>query len=78
MIFDVNEEPRPKADLVIYSINEGALIDGLTADKVKAGDEREIKQMKELQLAVLLGQGDGHLTNPSCSPGGTKCDRDVC
>ena len=30
--------------------NEGALIDGLPADKVKAGDEREIQQMKDLQL----------------------------
>ena len=26
------------------------MIDGLPADKVKAGDEREIKQMKDLQL----------------------------
>ena len=33
---------------------EGALIDGLPADNVKAGDEREIKQV------ALLGQGDGH------------------
>ena len=36
---------------------KGALIDGLPADKVKAGDEREIQQMKR-SAAVLLGQGD--------------------
>ena len=29
---------------------EGALIDGLPADNVKAGDEREIQQKKDLQL----------------------------
>ena len=55
--FDVNEEAWPNADLAIQSSDEGALIDGLPADKVKAGDEREIRQMKD--LAVLLGQGDG-------------------
>ena len=40
--FDVNEEAWPNADLAIRSSYEGALIDGLPADKVKAGDEREI------------------------------------
>ena len=44
--FDVNEEVWPNADLAIHSSYEGALIDGLPADKVKAGDD--------------LGQGDRH------------------
>ena len=48
--FDVNAEVWPNADLAIHSSCESALIDGLPADKVKAGDEREIKQMKDLQL----------------------------
>ena len=48
--FDFTEEAWPDADLAIRSSYEGALIDGLPADKVKAGDEREIKQMKDLQL----------------------------
>ena len=48
--FDVNEEAWPNADLAIRSSDEGALIHGLPADKVKAGDEREIRQMKDLQL----------------------------
>ena len=47
--FDVNEA-WPNADQAIQSSYEGALIDGLPADKVKAGDEREIRQMKDLQL----------------------------
>ena len=38
--FDVNEEAWPNADLVIRASFEGALIDGLPADTVKAGDER--------------------------------------
>ena len=46
--FDVNKESWPNADLAIRSSYEGALIDGLPADKVKPGDEREIKQMKDL------------------------------
>ena len=37
--FDVNEEAWPNADLAIRATYEGALIDGLPADKVKAGDE---------------------------------------
>ena len=36
--FHVNEEAWPNADLAIHSSYEGALIDGLPADKVKAGD----------------------------------------
>ena len=48
--FDVNEEACQNADLVIRACCEGALIDGLPVDKVKAGDEREIQQMKDLQL----------------------------
>ena len=48
--FDVNEEAWPNAELAIQSSYEGALIDGLPADIVKAGDEREIQQMKDLQL----------------------------
>ena len=47
---DVNEEDWPNAELAIHSSYAGALIDGLPADNVKAGDEREIQQMKELQL----------------------------
>ena len=39
--FDVNEEAWPNADLAIRATCEGALIDGLPADKVKAGDEGE-------------------------------------
>ena len=46
--FDVNGEAWPNADLAIHSGYEGALIDGLPAKKVKAGDEREIKQMRDL------------------------------
>ena len=48
--FDVNEEAWPNAELAIHSSYEGTLIDGLPADRVKAGDEREIQQMKDLQL----------------------------
>ena len=50
MKFDVNEEAWPNAVLAIHSSYEGAFIDGLPADKVKAGDKREIQQMKDLQL----------------------------
>ena len=46
--FDVNEEAWPNADLAVRSSFQGALIDGLLADKVKAGDDREITQMKDL------------------------------
>ena len=56
--FDVNEEAWPNADLVILSSYDGALIDGLTADKVKAGDERESKQMKDLQLYSWVKETD--------------------
>ena len=52
--FDVNEEAWPNVDLAIQSSHEGALIDGLPANKTKTGDERDIRQMKDLQL--YLGQ----------------------
>ena len=48
--FDVNEEAWPNADLAICSSYQGALIDGLPADNVKARDTREITKMKDLQL----------------------------
>ena len=50
MKYDVNEEASPNADLVIRASYECAMIDGLPANKVKAGDGREIQQMKDLQL----------------------------
>ena len=56
--FDVNEEAWPNADLAIRASYEGALIDGLPADKVKAGDEREIQQMKDLQLYSWVKETD--------------------
>ena len=55
--FDVNEEACPNADLAIRATCEGALIDGLPVDKVKARDEREIQQLKR-STAVLMGQRD--------------------
>ena len=54
--FDVNEEACPNADLAIRSSHEGALIDGLPANKVKAGDERVMKQMKDLQLYSWINE----------------------
>ena len=39
--FDDNEEAWPNADLVIRASYEGALIDGLPANRVKAGDKRK-------------------------------------
>ena len=56
--FDVNEEAWPNADLAIRATYEGALIDGLPADKIKAGDEREIQQMKDLQLYSWVKETD--------------------
>ena len=56
--FDVNEEAWPNADLAIHTSYEGALIDGLPADKVKAGDEQEITQMKDLQLYSWVKETD--------------------
>ena len=58
MKFDVNEEGWPNPDLAIHSSYEGALIDGLHSDKVKAGDEREIQQMKDLQLYSWVKETD--------------------
>ena len=56
--FYVNEEAWPNADMAIHSSYEGALIDGLPADKVKAGDEREIQQMKDLHLYSWVKETD--------------------
>ena len=56
--FDVNEEAWPNANLAIRATYEGALIDGLPADKVKAKDEREIQQMKDLQLYSWVKETD--------------------
>ena len=65
---DVKEEAWPNADLVIRACYEGALIDGLPADKVKAGDEREILQMKDLQLySWVKGVCHSSPTNRFCS-----------
>ena len=58
MKFDVNEEAWPNADLAFRATYEGALIDGLPANKVKAGDEREIQQMKDLQLYSWVKETD--------------------
>ena len=58
MKFDVSEEAWPNADLVFHISYEGALIDGLPADKVKAGDERQIQQMKDLQLYSWVKETD--------------------
>ena len=46
------------ADLIIRASYEAALIDGRPADKVKAGDEREIQQMKDLQLYSWVKETD--------------------
>ena len=51
-------ESELKFDVAIRSSYEGALIDGLPADKVKAGDEREIRQMKDLQLYSWIKETD--------------------
>ena len=37
---------------------EGVLIDGLFSDKVQVGHEREITQMKELQLYSWIREAD--------------------
>ena len=47
-----------KLGRTIHSSYEGALIDGLPADKVKAGDERDIQQMKVLQLYSWVKETD--------------------
>ena len=56
--FNTNEEDWPNADLSIRSSCEGALIDGLSADKVKAGDKRETTQMKDSQLFSRIREED--------------------
>ena len=53
--FDVNEEAWPNAELAVHSSYGDALIDGLPADKVKAGDEQ---QMKDLQLYSWVKETD--------------------
>ena len=58
--FDVREEAWPNADLDVRATCEGALIDGLPTDKIKAGDEREIQQMKDLQLYSWVKETDIH------------------
>ena len=56
--FDVNKDAWPNAELAIQSSYEGALTDGLPADKTKAGDEREIQHMKDLQLYSWVKETD--------------------
>ena len=55
---DVNEEAWPNADLAIRATYEGVLIDELPTDKVKAGDDREIQQIKDLQLYSWVTETD--------------------
>ena len=55
---DVNEENWQNAELAIRSSYEGALIDGLPADKVKARDAQEIQKMKHLQLYSWVKEAD--------------------
>ena len=62
--FDVNEKAWLNADLITRSDHDSALVDGLPTDKVKAGDDREITQMKDLQLLKGLTY---LLANPLCS-----------
>ena len=84
MKFDVNEEAWPNADLVVRACCEGALIDGLLADKVKAGDEREIQQMEDLQLYSWVKETDIPpdksivLTGWAQRMKGSEVYRDVC
>ena len=56
--FDVNEEDWPDADPAIRSSFEGALIDGVPSDQVKAVDEREISQVEGLQLCSCVKETD--------------------
>ena len=65
--FDVKEDAWPNADLATRSSYEGALIGGLPADNVEAGDEREITQMKDLCRRQTYT-----LANPSCSQVGRQ------
>ena len=48
--FDVNEEAWPNADLVTRASYDGASIDGVPADKVKAGDERSAAVLRRLKF----------------------------
>ena len=56
--FDVDEEAWPNADLAIRASYEYVLIDGLPADEVKAGDEREFQQMKDMHLYTWVKETD--------------------
>ena len=58
MKFVVNEEDWPNAELAIRSSYDGALIDGFPADKVKAGDDQDVTQMKDLQLCSWVREAD--------------------
>ena len=51
--FDVNEQAWPHADLATHSRYEGALIDGLLAHRVKAGDERKSSRGKICSCTIL-------------------------
>ena len=66
MKFDVNEKDWPNADLIRSSC-EGALLDGLPAEKVKAGDDREITQIEDLQMYSLVKEADVPPGKLSCS-----------
>ena len=44
----------PGADLALRSSYEAALIEGLPAEKVKAGDESDIPQMRNIQLYAWM------------------------
>ena len=78
MKFDVNGDAWPNADLVIRASYEGSLIDGLPANKVKAGDEREIQQMKDLQLYSWVKETDiPSQQTRFCSPVGLDDRRGV-
>ena len=54
----LNEEDWPNADPATRASYKGALVDGHPADKVKAGDEREITQMKDLHLYSWIREQD--------------------
>ena len=68
--FDVNEEVWPNADLAIHSSYEGALIDGLPADKSRLAmtwvRETDIPPDKSILLTGWARRMKG-----------VKCDRDV-
>ena len=65
--FDVNEEAWLKADLFVRASYEGALIDGLPAETVKAGDEREFSLRKICSCTTGSRRLTFLPTNRSCS-----------